>query len=241
MFNFVPRKIKNKDMSKKKEKAAGIENVGEVLGRTEQFIEDNQKIIIYVVIGIALVVLGYFGYRNYIYKPKAEEAAANMFQAEYYFEKDSMKLALYGDGNNFGFLYIIDEYSGTPSANLANYYAGIAFLNLSEYDNAIKHLKSFSSNDVIISAIANGAIGDAYVQKGDIEKGVNYYLKAAKNKKDTFNAPIFLMKAGIAYEEIGKYKEALDVYKNIQTNFSESREGRNIEKYIARVEFLLKK
>ena len=74
-------------MSKKNEKAAGIENVGEVLGRTEQFIEDNQKIIIYVVIGIALVVLGYFGYRNYIYKPKAEEAAANMFQAEYYFEK----------------------------------------------------------------------------------------------------------------------------------------------------------
>ena len=52
--------------------------------------------------------------------------------------------------------------------------------------------------------------------------------------KDTFNAPIFLMKAGIAYEELGKYKEALEVYKNIQTNFSESREGRNIEKYIAR-------
>ena len=80
-----------------------------------------------------------------------------------------MKLALYGDGNNFGFLYIIDEYSGTPSANLANYYAGIAFLNLSEYDNAIKHLKSFSSNDVIISQ-SQMDYWRCIRPKGDIEK-----------------------------------------------------------------------
>ncbi len=228
-------------MSKKNTTSGGIENVEQALGRTEQFIENNQKIIIYVIVGIVLIVLGYFGYKNYIYKPKVQEAAANMHQAERYFEQDSMKLALYGDGNNFGFLYIIDEYSGTPASNLAHYYAGIAFLNLSEYDNAIKHLKSFSSDDIIISALAQGAMGDAYVQKGNIEKGIKYYLKAASNKKDSFNSPVFLMKAGIAYEELGKYKEALEVYKDIQTNFSDSREGRSIEKYIARVEFMLKK
>jgi tetratricopeptide (TPR) repeat protein len=49
------------------------------------------------------------------------------------------------------------------------------------------------------------------------------------------------MKAGIAYEELGQYAKALEAYKKIQSDFSESREGRSIEKYIARVEFLNKK
>jgi tetratricopeptide (TPR) repeat protein len=228
-------------MSKKEEKIDGIENVEQALGRTEQFIEKNQKVITIVIAAVVVVVLGYFGYNNYIYKPKVAEAAASMFQAERYFEQDSMKLALYGDGNNFGFLYIIDEYSGTPAANLAKYYAGVAFLNLGQYDNAIKNLNSFSSKDLIVSSLAIGAIGDAYVQKGDVAKGVQYYAKAAKNPKDKFNTPIFLMKAGIAYEELGQYAKALEAYKKIQSDFAESREGRSIEKYIARVEFLKSK
>ncbi|MDD2564314.1 MAG: hypothetical protein PHU27_08880 [Salinivirgaceae bacterium] len=76
-------------MSKKnKNQIEGIENVEEVLGRTEQFIENNQKTITYVVGFIIIIVLGYFGYNNYIYKPKVAEASASMFQAERYFEQD---------------------------------------------------------------------------------------------------------------------------------------------------------
>ncbi|MDD2564313.1 MAG: tetratricopeptide repeat protein [Salinivirgaceae bacterium] len=152
-----------------------------------------------------------------------------------------MRLALYGDGNNYGFLYILDEYSGTPSANLANYYSGIAFLNIGEYDKAIRHLGSFSSDDIILSTIAQGAIGDALVQKGEIEKGAKQYMKAALNKKDKLNVPVILMKAGIAFEEIGKYDKALIAYKMIQSNYSKSREARMIEKYISKAEVLAKK
>lgn len=232
----------NTRMSKKnKNQIEGIENVEEVLGRTEQFIENNQKTITYVVGFIIIIVLGYFGYNNYIYKPKVAEASASMFQAERYFEQDSMRLALYGDGNNYGFLYILDEYSGTPSANLANYYSGIAFLNIGEYDKAIRHLGSFSSDDIILSTIAQGAIGDALVQKGEIEKGAKQYMKAALNKKDKLNVPVILMKAGIAFEEIGKYDKALIAYKMIQSNYSKSREARMIEKYISKAEVLAKK
>ena len=226
---------------KTKQNADKLGNVEQALSRSEQFIENNQKFLIYTIIAIVVIVLGYFGYNNYVYKPKSVEAAAAMFQAERYFEQDSMNLALYGDGNNFGFLYIVDEYGNTPSGKLAKYYAGIAFLQISDYDNAIKYLGSFSSKDNIFNGMAKCAIGDAYMQKGDTEMGVQYYMKAAKNyPEDSFNTPIYLMKAGLAYEELGQYTKAAEVYKAIKTDYAQSREGRDIEKYISRAEFLSK-
>lgn len=227
--------------NKKKQTPDTFGNVEQALSRSEQFIENNQKSIIYIIIVIAVIVLGYFGYNNYIYKPKSTEAAAAMFQAERYFEQDSMNLALYGDGNNFGFLYIIEEYGSTPSGKLAEYYAGIAFLHISDYDNAIKYLESFSCDDEVFNGLAKCATGDAYMQKGNAEAGVQYYIKASNNNtKDTFNTPMYLMKAGLAYEQLGQYAKAVDVYKTIKANFAQSREGRDVEKYLSRAEALVK-
>ena len=50
--------------------------------------------------------------------------------AEIYFEKDSFNLALNGDLNSAGFIDIADDYSSTKTGKLANYYAGICYLNL---------------------------------------------------------------------------------------------------------------
>ena len=48
------------------------------------------------------------------------------------------------------------------------------------------------------------------------------------------------MKAGIAYEELGKYKEALEVYKTFKPTLAKV-EKAEILRSILRVEFLLKK
>lgn len=240
-MHFVKFKNQIAMSNKKNVEIEGLENVEEALSRTEKFIEENQKIILMVVAAIAIIVLGYFGYVNYIFKPKVEEAAASMYQAERYFEQDSLKLALYGDGNNFGFLYIIDEYSGTPSANLAKYYAGVSYLHLGDYDKAIDFLLDYNGKDLLIKTLALSALGDAYAQKGNLEKAAKYYLEAAENKADKFNVPLCLLKAGAAFEELNKYEKALKVYRQIETEYSDSREARGIEKYIARVEGLLKK
>src|SRR6056297_2804947 len=155
-------------MSKKKEQNQAqettFENVEQALSRTEHFIEKNQKTITTVAVVVALLVLGYWGYQKYIMQPKTMEAQEMIFPAQQYFERDSFNLALNGDGNNYGFIDIIDEYGVTPSGNLAEYYAGICYLRLGKNEEAIDYLKNYSADDVMTSVTATGAMGDAYVQ-----------------------------------------------------------------------------
>ena len=215
-----------------------ITAVEHALSNSELFIEKNQKIIMYVVGAIVLIIGGYIGFKKFYLAPKEKEAQSQMFWAERYFEKDSLNLALNGDGNNPGFIDIIDQYGMTKSANLANYYAGMCFLKKGQFEEAINYLKKFDSNDLIVSSMAKGAIGDAYMELGDNEKAIDYYIKAISNN-NLFTTPMFLMRAGWTYENMGNYTEALKLYELIQKEFYKSSESREIEKYITRAKGML--
>lgn len=225
-------------MAKKQQENEGknIQAVEEALSNTEQFIEKNQKLLLYIILGVVVVIFGYMAFQKYYIAPMEIEAQEQMFMAEKYFNDDSLDLALNGDGNYLGLLDIIDEYGMTKSANLADYYAGMAYLKKGEYETAIDHLESFSSDDLIFSTMAKGAIGDAYVELGETEKGADYFVDAANSKENEFTSPIYLMKAGIAFEAIGQFEKALEQYKKIKKDFPRSQESREIGKYISRTE-----
>jgi tetratricopeptide (TPR) repeat protein len=157
-----------------------------------------------------------------------------MFKAEYYFEKDSLNLALEGDGENDGFLDIADKYSWTKSGNLAKYYAGLCYLNKGEYQKAIDYLKKFNSDDIIVSGMALGAIGDAYMSLNNSSKAVDYYLQAAEKNPNDFVSPVYMLKAGWAYEILKEWGKAKDIYERIKKEFPQAREARDIDKYLAR-------
>ncbi len=225
-------------MAKKKKSGVEepIEGVENLLSKTEQYIEENQKSLTIIVVAIVVVVLGYLGYRNLYVAPLEQEARSQIYMAERYFERDSFYLALYGDGNYPGFIDIIEDYSVTQAANLARYYAGISYLRMEEYHNAIEYLTSFNSRDQLVSPVALGAIGDAWVELGELERAVSFYVKAARHRANEFTSPLFWMKAGQVYEELGKYNRALEAYENILDDYPETTEGRQVEKYIARVQ-----
>jgi tetratricopeptide (TPR) repeat protein len=227
-------------MSKKhnEENSEVIVDVQEVYSKTEHFIENNKKNLSIIVGGIVVVIALYFGYTKMYIAPMEIEAQSSMFMAEKYFEQDSLQKAINGDGLNYGFIDIIDEYSGTKTANLAHYYLGISYLRTGDFQGAIDELKSFSSDDIMISSIALGAIGDAYLELGEIDDAISYYKKAAKNQENDLTSPMYLFKAGIAYEEKGDYQAAFDSYTKIKNDYAESSEGRTIEKYLARAEAL---
>jgi TolA-binding protein len=227
-------------MVKKKEQTVSgdkrLENIEETLSKTEQFIINNQTSILIAVGVIMIIILGYFGYNKYYVDPNILEAEEQMFAAQGYFEADSLEKALYGDGNNLGFLDIADEYSMTAPGNLANYYAGISFLKKGDFDQAIDFLSAFDGDDHIVGPMAIGAMGDAYLEKGDNSKALAYYLEAANREDNAFTTPLFLFKAGQVHEIDEDFEDAIHVYSRIKKNYSTSIEGRNIDKFIARAE-----
>jgi len=218
----------------------GLESVEGALTKTEHFIEKNQKGLMIAVLAIVIIVGGYWAFMKFVKEPKEEQAKSQMFFAENYFEVDSFALALNGDGNYSGFLKIATDFSSTKAGNLANYYSGICYLHLGDYDNAIKYLEEFETSEMLLSSISKGAIGDAYIEKGEIDKGIEYYKKAVIANPNEFTTPIYLKKLGLTYEKQGKYQEALTSYNEIFTEYSTSTEARTIEKYIARVKIQLK-
>jgi tetratricopeptide (TPR) repeat protein len=206
------------------------------LTRTEQYVEDNQGKLMKIIGGIILVIALYVGYGKFILDPLEEDAQSQMFYAEIYFAKDSFNLALNGDGQYLGFIDIADEYSGTKPGNLANYYAGLSYLHLKDYENAIDYLKEYSYDDIILSSLAIGCIGDAYLELGEQDMALEYFQDAADNNDNEFTTPRFLMKQAVVLELQEDYEGALELYKRIKSDYKSSKEGQNVTQYISRAE-----
>lgn len=215
-----------------------IENLVEVehaLTTAERFFETNSKIIT-IIFGVAVAIaLLLLATHRFYSLPREAKAKEQIFVAEQYFEKDSFNLAINGDGNYPGFLDIIADYGGTKAGKLARYYTGISNLHLGNYQEAINFLEDFSSDDLLLSPVALGATGDAYCELGNKEKAVKLYMEAAELNPNNFTSPVYFLKAGIIYEALGNKEKALSAYKMIKEKYSESSEGRTIDKYIARL------
>jgi tetratricopeptide (TPR) repeat protein len=229
-------------MAKKKStQHDNVQDIESALTRTEQFIEDNQKLITYIVGGIVVVAAAFLGLNKFILQPREDEAQSQMFMAENYFEKDSFNLAINGDGNYLGFLDIIDDYGMTKSAKLAKYYTGVSYLRLGEYQEAINYLGKFKTDDILLASVKEGSMGDAYSELGDDKKALQHYINATSASDNNFTTPIYLMKAAAIYENQGEPAKALEFYNRIKNEYPDTNEGQNVEKYIARTTTLLEK
>jgi tetratricopeptide (TPR) repeat protein len=226
-------------MAKKKEVHGEIlessEALAEKLEVAEHWIERHPKVVFGVVGVLVLIVGGYFGYKYWVDKQDVE-AQKEMFQAVFYFEADSLNLALEGDGNNLGFLDIADEYGATPAGNLANFYAGASYLKQGKYELARLYLEDFSSNDLLVQARAYSLIGDSYMEEGNFEQAAKFYGKAAEYKPNKYYTPTYLMKEGLAYEKLNDNESAIKAYQKIVDNYWESAEYQNARKFKARLE-----
>lgn len=221
----------------------------ETASKTEAFVEKNQKYIFIIIGVVALVVLGSLGYKEYVAKPKQIAAMNDMYQAQKYFNdavnstaKDSLyNLALTGGEGKFGMLDIIEEYSGTPSANLASYYAGTAYLRLKDYKNAVEHLNNFKSDDEILAPLAKGNIGDAFVQLNQPEDALGYYEDAFEMRDNEYTTPMYLYKAGAIALDLGQADKALGYFKRIKEDYPNATEATTVDVFIGKAQVLASK
>lgn len=211
-----------------------FETLDTTANKTEEWVVKYQNFILGIIGVVAMSVLGYLGYKNFVVEPKAQEAVSELNQAQYYFElavnsieSDSLyRRALNGGEGKYGFLDIIENYKGTPAAKLATYSAGMAYLNLKEYENAITYLDQFKADDILLSALAKGAIGDAFAQLGQIDNAYDYYIQASKVSENMYSTPKYLYKAAMLGAENGKIKQAISFLERIEKEFPKAEEAK---------------
>jgi len=214
-------------------------DVENVFSKTELFFEENKKNITIILAALLIIVGGYFAYK-YLYIAGEEEAASkDMFKAEQFFNQENFDKAINGDGANaIGFTQIVEDYSMTPSGNLAQYYLGISLLRTGKFEEAIEHLEAFESDDQIVGPQATAAIGDAYMELNKTDEAITFYLKAAEQNSNSFNTPLFLKKAALANEQKGSCLAAVQLYERIKNEFPETDAAREMDKYISRAKVI---
>lgn len=217
----------------------------ESAGKTEAWVSQNQNIILGIIAVIAVGVLGYLGYEQFVQNPKETAAANELFYPQQYFDQavnaaegnqELFLNALQGADGKYGLIDILEVYPGTKAANLASYEAGIAYLNLSQYQDAIMHLSAFSSDDVVLAALAEGAIGDAYVALGELATALTHYKAALGVDTNDFSTPKFLFKAGITALELDDQSAAANYFNQLTSDYKGTSEAILAEAYVGMVE-----
>lgn len=183
------------------------------------FTEKNKKGILIAVAVLLLVSIAIPVYNNYFLKPKAEKGIDELMQVQDYFKMDSFSLVVKGGAGFKSAVQISDEFGGTHAGNLASYYAGVSFLKIGEYDNAIKYLKKFESNDDrILGGMALAMIGDANVEKGELKEGLNYYEKAINYNINELTSPIYSRKYAQICVELKEYDKGIKLLDKVLEN-----------------------
>ena len=210
--------------------------VNDVLVKAETTWKKLQKPVMSIIAAVVIIGGGWVAYQEFVMKPKEEKAAEALYKAEQYFAADSSRLVLNGDGQSKGVLNVISNFGGTKAANLAHYYAGISYLKLGEFENAVKHLKDFSTDAKQIQLLAYGCLGDAYSELKKNDEAIAAYKKAAATfEKDENNSSEYLFRAALLLETTGKTKEALELYKEIKAKYPKTDKGFQADKYIYRL------
>ena len=200
--------------------------------KTEKFVQNNRNNVLYGVAALIAAVVVIFGIKAF---SKSSDAAAaqseTFYQAQFDFEAGNYNAAL----ENFE--AFIGEYGSTTSGNLAKAYAGLCQKNLGDLNAAISYLKDYSGNDNIIAPAMLCALGDCYVEleTPDYAAAAKSFEKAASLANNAQFSPLYLFKAGLAYEAKGDKDKALKAYETIKSKWADSELANTIDKYIVRV------
>jgi tetratricopeptide (TPR) repeat protein len=211
-------------------------NVAEVTHEAQHWLEEYKKPLLYGAIALVAIIGGRLAWNSY-QGGNQTKAVQAMWKAEQMFEKDSFAVALTNPGGGYeGFLGIISKYGRTPAGNMAKYYAGVSYLQLGKFDEAVKYLDDFSPAGTVSPTMKNGALADAYSEKQDFAKALKYYKAAASEGGVDDLKALYLKRFAMLSEKQGDVSAALSAYTEIKEKYSTTADGRDIDKYIARAE-----
>ncbi|MFM9909836.1 MAG: tetratricopeptide repeat protein [Chitinophagaceae bacterium] len=205
---------------------------------TRHFWSKNSKFIVGGLAGLLLLIGGYLVYKNYFQAPAEAEANEAIWTAQLNYKNDSFRLALNGDGTkaNPGFLKVINKHGGTKAGNLARFYAGTCYLQLADFNNAIKYLEEFTTDQPEVALRATGSLGDAYAELGKNDKAAEEYKKASTIfEKDEMNSAEYVYRLAQLYDKMGKNNEAIAAFRMLKEKYPQTPHARDADKYLGKL------
>lgn len=218
--------------------------------KSEEWLEKNQKPVFIFLAVILAAVLLFVVYNKVVKGPKEVTAVDELSYSKIAFDKaelaqdnvDSLyTIALNGVDGKYGLVDIAKKYANTDAGNMANYMAGMSYLKIYKYKEAISHLGKFTSDDQALASLAKGNIGDAYADIDQLDVALDYYKQAANLNDNKFFTPLYLFKAGNTALDLGKYDEALKLFEKIKNKYPDADDAKKIDIYIYRAKYASKK
>lgn len=236
------RKTKEERIEDRSSTAKVFGKLDNFAGNFEDWVSRNRNPIFGFIGLVVIGVLGYLAYNNFIVKPRQQEAVQAMSEPLDFFNRamqidaganrdDMLQRALNGAGG-YGLLDVANKFGNTDAGNIANYTAGMAYLNLRQYKEAVQHLEKFSSKDEFLAVIAKGAIGDAFTETGQTQEALKYYEEAAKMRSNNYSTPKYLFRAALAAIELGQMNKAETFLKQIEKDYPLSPEAEKVPVYL---------
>jgi len=222
----------------------------DIVEKAKGFWAKFSKIIMYAGTAIIIVAGGWLGYKNLVMIPNEEKSTEQIFPAEQLFDKmtqqgfnkDSIGIVLNGGNGITGVLKVAGNYGNTLAGKRAHFIAGACYLHNKDFNNAIKHLKEFSTSSKQPQSACYRMLGDAYSELKQNDEAFSYYKKAVDvaDIKDESTRFLSLSRVALFCETTGKTKEAIDFYQQIKDEITPSflRDNRidfPVDKYLARL------
>lgn len=206
--------------------------------KSEMFIEKNKTALIICVVAIVVIILAIFGIKKFVTEPRQEKAAEMAFAAEQWFAQGEYETALNGDEQNVGLLKVIDKYGSTKTGKRAKLEAGICYLNIGNYQEALTYLKKYNGKDQLTPILDEMCQGDAEIEQGNADAAIKHYNKAANMDDNYITAPLALFKAGMCNLKVNNNEAAISCFKQVKDNYPESNLSSEMDRYIAYAENL---
>ncbi|MFZ9332185.1 MAG: tetratricopeptide repeat protein [Chitinophagaceae bacterium] len=219
------------------EKARAEKNEEEIIAQAAGFWQKNSKIILGVAAFLIVSIGGYLGYKNFIQLPNEQKASEELFFAESNFRKDSFNIALNGSQGKAGFLKVISKYGNTAAGNIAQLYAGECYMQLGEFQKAVKHLEDFNPGSAKqVEAKVTGLLGDANAELKKNNEAIELYEKAGSLfPEDQSISSEYLFRGALLAEINGKTDKAIELYQQIKDKYPRTDKGFVVDKYLARL------
>lgn len=176
---------------------------------------------------LGLMVL-YFAYRQFIWKPSNEKSKESYYRGLNLAVKDSTDAAI----NELE--PVVKKFDGKQGGEVAQFVLARQYMAKGEFKKAIESLEDVDIKDTYVSVYKVGLQGDCYSELGKYKEALELYLEAADLNENELTTPTFLFKAALVAEELKNYEEATELYTRIKSNFLNFSNAKSIDKYIAR-------